>query len=323
MLSLMLSILLMAGATRVDSGAVAGTLRLPDGRPASGVRVGVMAPPGVGRGAPNGAGTLVIQGQADASGKFQLEEVPPGRYYILAGRLEAPTFYPGVPDFATAKAIDVVANVTLRDINFEVTMPGRSPLPKSPPPAPLGLIPVKGRIVLKGDPSPPPAGITFQIANPPKALRSVPVIVDADGTFTIALEAGDQSLSVESLQDGYSLLSLTSGTTDLRTQPLRVRTGVAIDVTLNAVVTPRYRLLGRLVEDSTERPLVGEQVELVRPTGEVSQTTVNAQGIVTFIRLLPGAYVLRLVSSRLEMPEKPIVVTNSSVSVELRAREKR
>jgi hypothetical protein len=118
-------------------------------------------------------------------------------------------------------------------------------------------------------------------------------------------------------------VSLTSGTTDLRTQPLRVRTGVALDVTLNAVVTPRYRLLGHLVEDSTERPLVGEQVELVRPTGEVSQATVNAQGIVTFIRLLPGTYVLRLVSSRLEMPEKPIVVTNSSVSVELRAREKR
>src|SRR6185295_5916924 len=96
MLPLLLSILLSPGILPVDTGSVAGTLRLPNGRPAAGIRVGLMAPPGPGRGVPRGAGTLEIQGQADAAGKYQLGDVPPGRYYVVAGRLEAPTYYPGV-----------------------------------------------------------------------------------------------------------------------------------------------------------------------------------------------------------------------------------
>jgi hypothetical protein len=34
----------------------------------------------------------------DGSGAYRLENVPPGRYRIAAGLLDAPTFYPGVAD---------------------------------------------------------------------------------------------------------------------------------------------------------------------------------------------------------------------------------
>jgi hypothetical protein len=48
----------------------------------------------------------------------------------------------------------------------------------------------------------------------------------------------------------------------------------------------------------------------------------NAQGTVTFPRLLQGTYVLRLVSAGFNVPEKQVVIADSSVQVELRARKK-
>src|SRR5262245_27971251 len=107
-LALLLPILLIPGIVRAEEGSVAGTLRV-HGLPATGVRVAVMAPPGPGRGDPRGAGTLVVQGQSDDSGKYRLDGVPPGRYYVVAGGLDAPTYYPGVLQFAAAKVIDVRA----------------------------------------------------------------------------------------------------------------------------------------------------------------------------------------------------------------------
>jgi hypothetical protein len=334
MLPLLLSILLASAAPPVETGADAGALRLRDGKPASGVRVGVMAPLDRGRGVPRGAGTLVSQGKTDASGKYRLEDVPPGPYYILAGNLDAPSYYPGVNDFAKAKLVDVRAKTLVGDVNFEVELPstgrggarssapspspsapngrgvpspGRASsvpsLPKAVPPSDPNVIEVKGHVVLKGDSTaPPPAGIVFQLGSVSKELA-----VARDGTFTLSLKRGDQSIAVASLPDGYTLESLSS-------QPLVV--------TLIAESRPRFRLIGRLLDDEMEQPLAGEQVELVLPTGEVVRTAVNAQGMFTFNKLFSGKYTLRLDSPHAEMPEKKIVISDSSVSTELRARSR-
>jgi len=303
-----------------------------------------MAPPGPGRGAPRGAGTLEIQGKTDAAGKYQLGDVPAGRYYVVAGRLEAPTFYPGVLGFPAAKMIDVRARETVRDINFEVDSPllpgrGGSPrpaataapavsLPPTPPPrlasGDSGLIAIEGRVILKGDTTAPqPAALTFG-AGPADNTTNALANVRADGTFSLHLKPGDQTLSLNGLPDGYSVVSITSGSKDLRAgQLLHVEPDVEILVTLNAEARPRFRLLGRVIDDTTEQSLAGEQVELVLPGGELTRATVNAQGNVTFRELFPGTYTLRLASPRLEVLEKRILITDSSVSVELRARAKR
>jgi hypothetical protein len=94
-------------------------------------------------------------------------------------------------------------------------------------------------------------------------------------------------------------------------------------MTLNAETLPRYRILGHVLDDSSERPLSGEQVELVSSTGTIVRATVNAQGVVAFAKIFPGSYVLRLLSSKLNTIEKKVVVTDGSVDVELRASEKR
>ena len=320
-LSLLLSILLMPGGALAEGGGVAGTLRGTDGTPAARVRVGVMAIPEPGRGV-RGAGTLVSQGQTDDDGRFQLQEVPPGRYYIVAGNLKAPTFYPGVPKMDTAKTIEVRAKATVRDINFAVNV---SPLNADTPsgnvgsPASLPVVHVRGRVVLKNSPNAPmPRFITLQ------GSQAMPTVAVApDGTFNITLPAGDQRLSGVGLPDGYSVVSITSGGRNALNHPIDIKAG--LELLASAGVSDlrhRYRLMALVREDSSERPLAGEHVELVHSSGEVVRQTVNAQGGVTFARILPGTYVLRLASAGFDVPEKQVVVMDSSVQVELRARKK-
>jgi hypothetical protein len=335
-LSLLLSLLLMPGVALAEKGgAVAGTLRSPDGSPAAGIRVGVMAVPEPGRGV-KGAGTLISQAETDDAGKFQFEEVPPGRYYIVAGKLEAPTFYPGVGDMSTAKLIQVVAKATVRDIDFVMSGEPAGSTPSLP------MVKVTGRVVVKNNPKAPvPPSITLQTfpvaanfglapavaaaANLPLSVprTTVTLPVAPDGTFKADLFAVNQHLYVVGLTSGYSVVSLTSGGTNLLTQPIDVKTGTELIVSLAAGdIRPLYRLVALVREDSSDRPLAGERVELVHASGEVVRLTVNAQGMVTFPSLLQGTYTLRLVSSNFDTPEKQVIITNSSVEVGLRARNK-
>src|ERR1051325_6112161 len=99
---LFLSILLAQGTIpRADSGVVTGVVRLPDGSPAPGVRVAAMVPPEVGF-SPGNASELAAIGKTDESGHYRLEDVPAGRYFIVAGRVDAPTYYPGVQSMGAA-----------------------------------------------------------------------------------------------------------------------------------------------------------------------------------------------------------------------------
>jgi hypothetical protein len=86
---------LVFGAAQIPAGrSVTGTVRLSEGGPAAGVRVVAMVVPGVGRGGPNAPSVLASLTQTDKDGRYQLEDIPPGRYYIAAGALDSPTFYP-------------------------------------------------------------------------------------------------------------------------------------------------------------------------------------------------------------------------------------
>lgn len=316
-LSLLLFILLMQGAAVPQGGVVAGTLRGTNGQPAARVRVGIMEMPRAGRGRPVGAGTLLSQGQTDDAGRFQLEDVPPGRYYIVAGRLDVPTFYPGVQEIGTAKTIQVLAKSTVRDIDFEVV----AATPVGTTTSSLPAVRVSGRVVLKNNPNapmPPYIALVF-----PDQLTQSTIDVARDGRFNVALAAGIERFSGVRLPEGYSVASFTSGGKNLLAESIDIKTGVELLVTLDVGdIRPRYRLIAMVREDATDGPLAGERIELVPPSGDVQQLTVNAQGMVTFPRLLPGSYVLRLGSAGFDAPEKRVVLTDSSVEVEVRARKK-
>ena len=99
------------------NGIVTGQIHSTNGASVAGVRITAMAvlQPGV---AAMDAATLERLTTTDNDGRYHLENVSPGRYYITAGLLDLPTYYPGVRTLAEARTVAVIANSTLTGIDF-------------------------------------------------------------------------------------------------------------------------------------------------------------------------------------------------------------
>jgi hypothetical protein len=94
---------------RQQNGTVTGVLRTDSGVPIPGVRVAVEP---VGNALD--AGVLESIGLTDDEGLYLLENVSPGRYRLVAGRINSPLYHPGVPDSSRATTIVVVAGETTK-----------------------------------------------------------------------------------------------------------------------------------------------------------------------------------------------------------------
>jgi hypothetical protein len=96
--------------------------------------------------APQGGGALVSLVQTDNSGRFRLENIPPGRYYIQAGLIDLPSYYPGVASLNGATAIQITSGAEVTGLDFTLTRPagvrvsGRIPLTVTPRPVMIRLI---------------------------------------------------------------------------------------------------------------------------------------------------------------------------------------
>jgi len=82
--------------------------------------------------------------QTDAAGRYRLE-VPAGRYYIAAGSVDSPTYYPNETSITAARVIAVSAGGTVPDVNFSRYIPAtsvRQPLAFAPglPPGSTGVL---------------------------------------------------------------------------------------------------------------------------------------------------------------------------------------
>src|SRR5688572_29998661 len=80
MIATLFAVVLLAQAA---GGIVSGIVRDAAGNPVTGIRVALMTEPNV----------LANIGKTEASGYYRLENIPPGRYYVVAGRVDTPTYY--------------------------------------------------------------------------------------------------------------------------------------------------------------------------------------------------------------------------------------
>ena len=119
--------------TPVRTGSLSGQLRSSDGGATSAVRVVAML-------ADDGSGKIVGVTQSGSDGRYELNQIPPGRYYILAGQAEYPTYYPGVTEPKSATAVRVNAGARLR-ADFPIRRVG---------------ITIAGRVVYERPPAQPP-----------------------------------------------------------------------------------------------------------------------------------------------------------------------
>ena len=228
-----------------QNGTIAGVLRDSSGTPAVGVRVSAMARPDEIKDllAASAYGALA---ETDNLGRFRLENVPPGRYYIVAGRVDAPTYYPGTVQQSDGKVVLITPGITIEGINFVLN---NGSIGRANPE--LGgtfnwIIPVQVRIEGGGK-------IPLFVAGQFPVLR----LSRASGTRTdVALNTAsvtvvepsllnnpaaavpDYRVSVENLPDTYALKSMTFGSTDLRTDALKLpRSSAGSTVTQSIVVT--------------------------------------------------------------------------------------
>jgi ferric-dicitrate binding protein FerR (iron transport regulator)/Spy/CpxP family protein refolding chaperone len=102
--------------TAPRAGSVTGVVRTTAGKPASGVRVTAMRSDA----ADNTLRAMASLAVTDEAGRYRLENVPPGDYYITAGRVDVPTFYPGTLEMAKGTALPVSSAATIPDIDFVV-----------------------------------------------------------------------------------------------------------------------------------------------------------------------------------------------------------
>ena len=133
-------------------GSVAGQIvSAGNGAPAASLRVALMP---VDSQAAN-VSVLAALGQTDSSGRYRIDNIEPGAYYITAGLVDQPTYYPGVIARAEARVVTITAGASVSGLDFKIVTPVTRP-PGSAifnVPTPLPTFSISGRFVSEsGDP---------------------------------------------------------------------------------------------------------------------------------------------------------------------------
>ena len=214
MVSILALIFLLQGIPVQQGGKVTGVLRDTQGMPLPGVRMAAVA-----RGASleetiTGVAMAGLA-ETDAQGRFTLEDIPPGRYSIAAGRLDLQTYYPGTQSLAEARILTIAAGQTLSNIDFVLnsTSIGRS----SGSPNVIRItatIPVRvtvengGRLPVSADGK----AVTLRLDIP---TSSIVIPIDGSSFVVPGPVSGTARVGVENLPDFYEVKSITYGSREI------------------------------------------------------------------------------------------------------------
>lgn len=220
---LLLLFLVQTSNAPLQNGSVTGVLLTTTGRPASGVRISAMVPPG----SPTEiVSSSVMAGitETDADGRYRLEGIPPGRYYITAGRVDLPTYYPGVTQLSGAGIVLVAPGGDVAGVDFTLNDATVRPRVAS---STLGYTIPLAFQVEGGGPVPFYQRGTYPV------LRFIDVTANkaieigfADSKVVLPalpnVNGDEYRVTVADLRDGYAVKSITYGGADLERDTLRV-----------------------------------------------------------------------------------------------------
>jgi len=162
--SLLIAAILLIQA---PNGTVSGRLLSAPGVPAIGVRI--TAKSVADSAAPTSPEVLVSIVQTDSAGRYRLENVPPGRYFITAGLVDVPTYYPGTSVLGDARAIDITAGATANVPDFIIQQASIRPATAT----------ARGRAIAFPPPVDPRLRLLPKLADP----VSVDVVQDARASY--------------------------------------------------------------------------------------------------------------------------------------------
>ena len=214
MIAFLLTLVLVQGIVGTAGGQVTGVLRMATGAPAAGVRVA--AKPAVGA----DPGTALISlSETDAEGRFTLENVPPGRYQIVAGRIDEPTFYPGTLEAAGGTILVVTEGGMLSGIDF--TLSEASIRQRNASNRVQVCVPVK--VIVEGGGA-VPAG-TVQLIPVAGGTKVEMPLTGTQLAIPVMGVTEEYRVRVENLPNGYRVKSITFGTANLASEPLKASIG--------------------------------------------------------------------------------------------------
>jgi hypothetical protein len=122
MIALLIAVALLQGPSRLQPGAgiVTGSIQFEGGGSAAGVRVAAMAM--------DDPSSIVSIAETDASGHYQLTNIPAGQYFVVAGRLNDLTYFPGGKDRSNATLVTVDAAKITNVAPFNVPSGSKRPV---------------------------------------------------------------------------------------------------------------------------------------------------------------------------------------------------
>jgi TonB family protein len=101
----------------IQAGTISGRLLQADGKPAVGVRVAAVEATADAAQRQDRLSMMSVT-QTDSSGRYKLENVPPGKYYIQAGAIGASSYLPGTGDIAKATVVAVTGSAPILNLDF-------------------------------------------------------------------------------------------------------------------------------------------------------------------------------------------------------------
>jgi hypothetical protein len=218
-------------STRADSSTVSGVLRDPSGKPAGAVRVAAAALSDPAD--PTPGGVLVSITETDGQGHFRLENIPPGRYYITAGRIDLPTYFPGTLDVRAGTVVSIAPSTTISGVEFVLKNESSSRasvmlFSLGPP----GLNVPLQITVEDGGKIPIIAGTNYPVLrlSDARSGKLIKELLLNSATVNLPIPSpsspGEYSVRLDDLPEGYSVRSIRYGTgtsaVDLTKELLRV-----------------------------------------------------------------------------------------------------
>ena len=250
----LLSLLLLQGAP-ARNGVLAGQLRAIDGSPASGVRVAAVVVPPANQTQEPGLvplqyvpppAALIRTAITDSAGRYRLENVPPGRYYVMAGLTDAPSYYPNSKTAAAATVITVDPGSRAETVNFALQWP-------------LGIR-VRGRVISTGAQA---AGAITATLSGSRVDEFLEVPVESNGAFEfVRVPVGSFTLSLFPPPPGFRPIGVTVVDKDV--------SGIEL------VLPPTQTITGRLAIEG-DGPLPAGLLSFSTPLNHVI-ATVNSDG---------------------------------------------
>jgi hypothetical protein len=237
LLSLILFIAQGVPLSTQQTGTITGVLKDSAGRPAAGVRIAAVPRPDSAEDLLAGTAAMSSIAETDELGRYTLENIPPGRYFVSAGNLNIPTFYPGTQALAEGKMIAVAAGEKISAIDFTLkdSSAGRAIGTAQPSTftVPLDLLAENGaKIPRFGDGKTTGVRLTSTTAG---VSAFAPV---TQPYFSLGAGTATYEITVEGLPEGYTVKSVRYGSTDINDRRLRITpapAGTPLGQTINVL----------------------------------------------------------------------------------------